>query len=78
MLPLIPNNGGANSSSVNSNGVAGINLVLTFRADWQSRYNHTTGSRDQSDFTWNRFYAYRFLSELRLNLYQKTNIFKYF
>ncbi|MEX6283662.1 outer membrane usher protein [Providencia hangzhouensis] len=76
-------NGGANSSSVNSNGVAGINLgAWRFRADWQSRYNHTTGSqgRDQSDFTWNRFYAYRALSELKAKLvlgedYLASNIF---
>ncbi|MGV2469978.1 fimbria/pilus outer membrane usher protein, partial [Bacillus subtilis] len=68
---------------VNSNGVTGINLgAWRFRADWQSRYTHTTGRQgsNQTDFTWNRFYAYRALSALKAKLvlgedYLASNIF---
>ncbi len=75
--------GGSDSSSVNSNGVTGINLgAWRFRADWQSRYTHTTGRQgsNQTDFTWNRFYAYRALSALKAKLvlgedYLASNIF---
>ncbi|MBP6120841.1 outer membrane usher protein [Providencia heimbachae] len=76
-------NDGPDSSSLNSNGVAGINLgAWRFRADWQSHYSHTTGSQgsSQTDFTWNRFYAYRALSTLKAKLvlgenYLISNIF---
>ncbi|CAG9406714.1 outer membrane usher protein [Providencia alcalifaciens] len=75
--------GGTDSSSVNSNGVTGINLgAWRFRADWQSRYIYTTGRQgsNQTDFTWNRFYAYRALSALKAKLvlgedYLASNIF---
>ncbi|MEQ4655418.1 outer membrane usher protein [Providencia rettgeri] len=76
-------NDGSDSSSLNSNGVAGINLgVWRFRADWQSHYSHTTGTQtaSQTDFTWNRFYAYRALSAIKAKLvlgedYLTSNIF---
>ncbi|MGJ3355928.1 fimbria/pilus outer membrane usher protein [Providencia sp. Je.9.19] len=64
-------NDAPDSSSLNSNGVAGVNLgAWLFRADWQSRYAHTAGTQGstQTDFTWNRFYAYRALSTLKAKL----------
>lgn len=60
-------NGGHNSYALNGNGVVGMNLgAWRFRADWQGRLNHATGSGDavNKDFDWNRFYAYRALPNL--------------
>ncbi len=77
---------GPDSFLVNSNGVTGVNLgAWRFRADWQSRYSHITGKQnnDQTDFKWNRFYAYRALSALKAKLvlgedYLTSNIFDSF
>lgn len=63
--------GGSDTSSISSNGVTGVNLgAWRFRADWQSRYNHTSGTQgsSQKEFTWNRFYAYRALASLKSKL----------
>lgn len=79
-------NNGNNSYSLNGNGVAGINLqAWRFRADWQGRLNHATGSNDavNRDFQWSRFYAYRALPSLAAKLtlgedYLISNIFDSF
>nr|QLQ97658.1 fimbria/pilus outer membrane usher protein [Providencia alcalifaciens] len=76
-------NHGGDSSSVNSHGVVGINLgAWRHRADWQGNYDHTGGKQgsDQTDFTWNRIYAYRALPSLKAKLalgedYLTSNIF---
>lgn len=64
-------NGSPDTSSINSNGVTGVNLgAWRFRADWQSRYNRTSGIQEstQKEFTWSRFYAYRALPSLKAKL----------
>lgn len=64
-------NGGHDSYALNGNGIAGVNLgAWRFRADWQGRLNHATGSGDSvnKDFDWNRFYAYRALPSLAAKL----------
>lgn len=64
-------NGGYDSYALNGNGVAGVNLgAWRFRADWQGRLNHMAGSYSAAskDFEWNRFYAYRALSNLAAKL----------
>lgn len=79
-------NGGNNSYSLNSNGIAGVNLgAWRFRGDWQGRLNHATGTNDaiNRDFQWNRFYAYRALPALAAKLsvgedYLVSNIFDSF
>lgn len=79
-------NGGNNSYSLNSNGIAGINLgAWRFRGDWQGRLNHSTGTNEPTnrDFQWNRVYAYRALPTLAAKLiigedYLVSNIFDSF
>lgn len=79
-------NGGRDSYALNGNGVVGVNLgAWRFRADWQGRLNHATGSGDavNKDFDWNRFYAYRALSALAAKLiigedYLVSNMFDSF
>lgn len=79
-------NGGQDSYALNGNGVVGVNLgAWRFRADWQGRLNHATGSGDavNKDFDWNRFYAYRALSNLAAKLvigedYLVSNMFDSF
>lgn len=79
-------NGGHDSYALNGNGIAGVNLgAWRFRADWQGRLNHATGSGDSvnKDFDWNRFYAYRALPSLAAKLvlgedYLVSNIFDSF
>lgn len=79
-------NGGHDSYSLNGNGVTGINLgAWRFRADWQGRLNHATGSGEavNKDFQWSRFYAYRALTALRAKLtlgedYLSSNLFDNF
>lgn len=76
----------SDSYALNGNGVVGVNLgVWRFRADWQGRLNHITGSGDavNKDFDWNRFYAYRALPSLAAKLvlgedYLVSNIFDSF
>lgn len=80
------NNGRRDSYSLNGNGVVGVNLgAWRFRADWQGRLNHATGSGDavNKDFDWSRFYAYRTLSTLAAKLvlgedYLMSNMFDSF
>lgn len=77
---------GRNSYALNGNGVTGINLgAWRFRADWQGRLNHATGSGDSvnKNFDWSRFYAYRALPNLAAKLvvgedYLVSNIFDSF
>ncbi|MGJ3355915.1 outer membrane usher protein [Providencia sp. Je.9.19] len=79
-------NGGHDSYALNGNGVAGVNLgAWRFRADWQGRLNHSTGSSDavNKDFDWNRFYVYRALPSLAAKLvlgedYLVSNMFDSF
>ncbi|MGM0939173.1 MAG: outer membrane usher protein [Pseudomonadota bacterium] len=79
-------NGGRDSYELNGNGVVGVNLgAWRFRADWQGRLNHATGSSDavNKDFDWSRFYAYRALPSLAAKLvlgedYLVSNIFDSF
>ncbi|WP_272682514.1 outer membrane usher protein [Providencia sp. PROV120] len=79
-------NGGHNSYALNGNGVVGVNLgAWRFRADWQARLNHATGSGDavNKDFDWSRFYAYRALPILAAKLiigedYLVSNMFDSF
>nr|ELR5114621.1 outer membrane usher protein [Providencia stuartii] len=79
-------NGGRDSYSLNGNGVVGVNLgAWRFRADWQGRLNHATGSGDavNKDFDWSRFYAYRALPNLAAKLvlgedYLVSNMFDSF
>ncbi|QZY66651.1 outer membrane usher protein (plasmid) [Providencia rettgeri] len=79
-------NGGRDSYALNGNGVVGVNLgAWRFRADWQGRLNHATGSGDavNKDFDWNRFYAYRALPNLAAKLvlgedYLVSNMFDSF
>ncbi|EPG2135671.1 outer membrane usher protein [Providencia stuartii] len=79
-------NGGHDSYALNGNGIVGVNLgAWRFRADWQGRLNHATGSGDSvnKDFDWNRFYAYRALPSLAAKLvlgedYLVSNIFDSF
>lgn len=79
-------NGGQDSYVLNGNGVVGVNLgAWRFRADWQGRLNHATGSGDavNKDFDWNRFYAYRALPTLAAKLiigedYLVSNMFDSF
>lgn len=79
-------NGGQDSYALNGNGVVGVNLgAWRFRADWQGRLNHATGSGDavNKDFDWNRFYAYRALPTLAAKLiigedYLVSNMFDSF
>lgn len=79
-------NGGRDSYALNGNGVVGVNLgAWRFRADWQGRLNHATGSGDavNKDFDWNRFYAYRALPSLAAKLvigedYLVSNMFDSF
>ncbi|MEQ4626698.1 outer membrane usher protein [Providencia manganoxydans] len=76
----------SDSYALNGNGVVGVNLgAWRFRADWQGRLNHITGSGDavNKDFDWNRFYAYRALPSLAAKLvlgedYLVSNIFDSF
>lgn len=78
--------GGRDSYALNGNGVVGVNLgAWRFRADWQGRLNHATGSGDavNKDFDWNRFYAYRALPALAAKLiigedYLVSNMFDSF
>ncbi|MGF7540211.1 outer membrane usher protein [Providencia rettgeri] len=79
-------NGGRDSYALNGNGVVGVNLgAWRFRADWQGRLNHPTGSGDMTnkEFDWNRFYAYRALPNLAAKLvlgedYLVSNMFDSF
>ncbi|WP_272520760.1 outer membrane usher protein [Providencia sp. PROV223] len=79
-------NGGRDSYALNGNGVVGVNLgAWRFRADWQGRLNHNTGSGDATnkEFDWNRFYAYRALPNLAAKLiigedYLVSNMFDSF
>ncbi|EKT60197.1 fimbria/pilus outer membrane usher protein, partial [Providencia sneebia] len=79
-------NGGNDSYALNGNGVVGLNLgAWLFRADWQGRLNHATGSRQpvNKDFDWSRFYAYRALPNLAAKLvlgedYLVSNMFDSF
>lgn len=79
-------NGGHDSYALNGNGVAGANLgAWRFRADWQGRFNHATGSdyAANKNFDWNRFYAYRALPNLAAKLvvgedYLVSNMFDSF
>ena len=60
---------GHNAYAVNGNGVTGANAgAWRFRADWQSRLNHTTGDQVKTDFQWSRFYAYRAIPQMRAKL----------
>lgn len=66
-----PHSRGYNTYALNGNGVTGVNLgAWRFRADWQGRLNHATGSGDpvNTDFQWSRFYAYRALPALAAKL----------
>lgn len=66
-----PHSRGHNTYALNGNGVTGVNLgAWRFRADWQGRLNHATGSGDpvNTDFQWSRFYAYRALPALAAKL----------
>ncbi|MEY0232641.1 outer membrane usher protein [Providencia manganoxydans] len=79
-------NGGHDSYALNGNGIVGVNLgAWRFRADWQGRLNHATGSREavNKDFDWSRFYAYRALPNLAAKLvlgedYLVSNMFDSF
>lgn len=79
-------NGGRDSYALNGNGVIGVNLgAWRFRADWQGRLNHATGSGDavNKDFGWSRFYVYRALPNLAAKLvigedYLMSNMFDSF
>ncbi|WP_336194236.1 outer membrane usher protein [Providencia stuartii] len=81
-----PHNKGHNTYTLNGNGVAGVNLgAWRFRADWQGRLNHATGSTQavNRDLQWNRFYAYRALPALGAKLilgedYLNSNMFDSF
>lgn len=81
-----PHNKGHNTYTLNGNGVAGVNLgAWRFRADWQGRLNHATGSNQavNRDLQWNRFYAYRALPALGAKLilgedYLNSNMFDSF
>lgn len=81
-----PHNKGHNTYTLNGNGVAGVNLgAWRFRADWQGRLNHATGSNQaiNRDFQWNRFYAFRALPALGAKLilgedYLNSNMFDSF
>jgi len=59
--------GGEHSHSVSGNGTAGANLgAWRMRADWQAQYNQASDeSREQKNWDWNRYYAYRALTSLR-------------
>ncbi|WP_272663223.1 MULTISPECIES: outer membrane usher protein [unclassified Providencia] len=78
--------GGHNSYALNGNGVTGVNLgAWRFRADWQGRLNHASGSGEpvHTDFQWSRFYAYRALPSLAAKLvlgedYLVSNMFDSF
>lgn len=64
-------NRGQQSQNVSGSGVAGVNLgPWRVRGDWQSNYNHTTGSGQgsQKSFDWSRIYAYRALRSLSAKL----------
>lgn len=81
-----PHNKGHNTYTLNGNGVAGVNLgAWRFRADWQGRLNHATGSDKtvNRDFQWNRFYAFRALPAIGAKLilgedYLNSNMFDSF
>lgn len=53
---------GDNNSNLSGNGTTGFNLgAWRFRADWQSRLEHSTDESQSSEneWDWSRFYAYR-------------------
>ncbi|WP_163547016.1 fimbria/pilus outer membrane usher protein, partial [Klebsiella pneumoniae] len=62
---------GSQDNSLSGNGTLGANTgPWRLRADWQARYDHTTGSgeRSQRSWDWSRYYAYRALPALRSKL----------
>lgn len=64
-------NTGQQSQNMSGTGTAGANLgAWRVRGDWQSTYNHTTGSGQGSrqNFDWSRVYAYRALRSLSAKL----------
>lgn len=64
-------NTGQQSQDMSGTGTAGANLgAWRVRGDWQSTYNHTTGSGQGSrqNFDWSRVYAYRALRSLSAKL----------
>ncbi|MBS0861595.1 outer membrane usher protein [Providencia rettgeri] len=81
-----PHNGGLDSYALNGNGVVGMNFgAWRFRADWQGRLNHATGSGDavHTDWDWSRLYAFRALPTLKSKLtlgedYLNSDIFDSF
>lgn len=79
-------NNGNDVYSLNGNGLVGANTgAWRWRAEWQSRLNHSTQSHDKTnkDFRWNRFYTYRAIPSLQSKLtlgedYLQSNIFDSF
>ncbi|WP_260629004.1 outer membrane usher protein [Serratia liquefaciens] len=77
---------GTQGYNLSGNGVVGANLgPWRLRADWQSRYQHQTGSGTPSDksWDWSRYYAYRAISRLGARLmlgenYLSSDIFDSF
>lgn len=60
-----------NIYTVTGNGVVGANMgPWRLRGDWQGRMNHATNSNNSNNnqFRWNRYYAYRAITQLRAKL----------
>ncbi|MEN4978165.1 outer membrane usher protein [Erwinia billingiae] len=59
---------GQQSQDISGNGTAGVNAgPWRLRADWQARYNRSSGITQQN-WDWNRYYAYRAITSLRAKL----------
>lgn len=62
---------GDNGYSLSGNGTTGANLgAWRLRADWQTRLDHTTGSGQptQNSWDWSRYYLYRPIASLGARL----------
>ncbi|WP_368883129.1 outer membrane usher protein [Proteus mirabilis] len=62
---------GGQSYTANANGIVGINLgVWRFRADWQTRLNHSSSSNSttNTNFKWTRLFIFRAIKQLESKL----------
>jgi outer membrane usher protein FimD/PapC len=77
---------GTQGYNLSGNGTTGANLgAWRLRADWQTRFDHQTGSgqASQNSWNWSRFYAYRAIPRLGAQLtigenYLNSDIFDSF
>ncbi|MGG4609855.1 outer membrane usher protein [Providencia sp. Me31A] len=75
---ITPKDDDRKTFSLTGNGEAGVNLgAWRFRGEWQGQAIQEKGKNSSSntDFTWNRFYAYRALASIQAKLLVGENYF---